>query len=84
MRGVPDIVGESNGRFFGIECKLDEKKYSQTPLQKVHEKMINEDGGIYIVALPHNWLELVEQLLPKDRITGVQKYGKKKREKFSK
>lgn len=85
VRGVPDIIGELNGRFFGIECKLDEKKYSQTPLQKIHEKMITYDGGLYYVVTPDNYKEILTSMIEESNdVTGVKIYGKKKREKFTK
>ena len=46
--GVPDIIACYKGRFIGIEVKNEIGKTS--PLQEVNLKMINESGGIGIVA----------------------------------
>lgn len=46
--GVPDIVACYKSRFIGIEVKNETGKTS--PLQDVNLKMINEAGGIGIVA----------------------------------
>lgn len=46
--GVPDILACYKGRFMGIEVKNEIGK--TTPLQDLNLKMINEAGGIGIVA----------------------------------
>ncbi len=46
--GVPDIIVCYKGRFIGIEVKNETGKTS--PLQDVNLKMINDAGGIGIVA----------------------------------
>ncbi len=46
--GVPDIIACYKGRFVGIEVKNETGKTS--PLQDVNLKMINDAGGIGIVA----------------------------------
>lgn len=46
--GVPDILACYKGAFIGIEVKNETGKTS--PLQDVNLKMINEAGGIGIVA----------------------------------
>ena len=46
--GVPDIIACYKGRFIGIEVKNETGKTS--PLQEINLKMINEAGGIGIVA----------------------------------
>lgn len=46
--GVPDIIACYKGRFIGIEVKNETGKTS--PLQDVNLKMINDAGGISIVA----------------------------------
>ena len=46
--GVPDIIACYKGRFIGIEVKNETGKTS--PLQDVNLKMINDAGGIGIVA----------------------------------
>lgn len=46
--GVPDIIACYKGKFIGIEVKNETGKTS--PLQDVNLKMINDAGGISIVA----------------------------------
>lgn len=46
--GVPDIIACYKGKFIGIEVKNETGKTS--PLQDVNLKMINDTGGIGIVA----------------------------------
>ena len=46
--GVPDIIVCYKGRFIGIEVKNESGKTS--PLQDVNLKMINDAGGIGIIA----------------------------------
>ena len=46
--GVPDILACYRGRFIGIEVKNENGK--TTPLQDLNLKMINDAGGIGIVA----------------------------------
>lgn len=46
--GVPDIIVCYKGRFIGIEVKNETGKTS--PLQDINLKMINDNGGIGIVA----------------------------------
>lgn len=56
--GVPDIIACYKGRFIGIEVKNETGKTS--PLQDENLKMINEAGGIGIVARS---LEEVKQVI---------------------
>lgn len=46
--GIPDIIGCLEGRFIGIECKVDKNKPS--PLQLAHGRLIEKSGGIFIIA----------------------------------
>ena len=47
-KGVPDIIGIINGRFFGIEVKIGKDR--QSAHQKEIEKEINDAGGVYFIA----------------------------------
>ena len=47
-KGVPDIIGIIDGRFFGIEVKIGADRQSAD--QKEIEKEINDAGGVYFVA----------------------------------
>ena len=46
--GVPDILACCNGKFYGIEVKTPKGKPSE--LQLKHLEMINEAGGVGIIA----------------------------------
>ena len=46
--GIPDIIACYKGVFLGIEVKLDYNKPSE--IQKAKLKLINDAGGIGIVA----------------------------------
>lgn len=47
-KGVPDIIGIIDGRFFGIEVKIGKDRQSAD--QKEIEKEINAAGGVYLIA----------------------------------
>ena len=47
-KGIPDIIGIINGRFFGIEVKIGADRQSAD--QKEIEREINDAGGVYFVA----------------------------------
>jgi len=47
-RGIPDIIGIINGRFFGIEVKIGKDRQSAD--QKEIEKEIGDAGGVYFIA----------------------------------
>lgn len=47
-KGVPDIIGIIDGRFFGIEVKIGKDRQSAD--QKEIEKEINAAGGVYFIA----------------------------------
>lgn len=48
--GIPDIVACIKGKFVGIEVKNTGKLYNQSEHQKIHQKLIEEAGGVYILA----------------------------------
>lgn len=58
--GVPDIIVCYKGKFIGIEVKNEKGKTS--PLQEANLKMINDAGGISIVA---RCVEDVEKVIDK-------------------
>lgn len=60
--GRPDIVSCVNGKFVAIEVKR-EKGGIQSEAQKVHQKNIENNGGIYILA---NSLECVTEVLEEE------------------
>jgi len=47
-RGVPDIIGIIDGRFFGIEVKIGKDRQSEH--QKEIEEEIKKAGGVYFIA----------------------------------
>jgi len=47
-KGVPDIIGIIDGRFFGVEVKIGADRQSAD--QKEIEREINDAGGVYFVA----------------------------------
>jgi len=47
-KGIPDIIGIIDGRFFGIEVKIGADRQSAD--QKEIEREINDAGGVYFVA----------------------------------
>lgn len=48
--GIPDIIACVNGRFVGIEVKNEGKLNTQSEQQKIHEELIKQSGGIFILA----------------------------------
>ena len=48
--GIPDIVACVDGRFVGIEVKNKGKLKNQSEHQKIHEQLIKESGGLFILA----------------------------------
>lgn len=46
--GIADIIAVHNGRHIEIECKTAVGR--QSPAQKIHQKRIEQAGGIYILA----------------------------------
>jgi hypothetical protein len=47
-KGIPDIVGVIDGRFYGIEIKFGRDRQSAD--QRVIELEITEAGGVYFIA----------------------------------
>jgi hypothetical protein len=47
-KGLPDICGVMNGKFYGIEVKFGKNKLST--FQKQAQEEIEKAGGIYVVA----------------------------------
>lgn len=47
-KGVPDIIGIIDGRFYGIEVKIGKDRQSAD--QKEVEREIKEAGGVYFIA----------------------------------
>ena len=60
-KGISDIVGCCNGKFFGIEVKIGKDRMS--PHQKDFQKHIESSGGVYFVAKDYKgFLEKWEEL----------------------
>ena len=50
LPGIPDIIACVKGRFVGIEVKNKGKLWNQSQEQKIHQALIEESEGIYILA----------------------------------
>lgn len=64
--GIPDIIACVKGRFVGIEVKNKGKLKNQSEHQKIHEQLIKDSGGIFILA---DSLETVKEILCKNTNT---------------
>ena len=66
IRGLPDIIGCYQGKFFGWELKRSEseakKQTGRIVLQRHRIKKIKKAGGIGEVVFPENLLLCFEQL----------------------
>lgn len=63
-RGIPDIIGIINGRFFGIEVKIGQDR--QSTYQKEIEEEINNAGGVYFIAKTYDdYLQKIHDVLSK-------------------
>ena len=66
LRGIPDLIGCINGRFFALEVKRSYKEASKTTgrivLQKHSLKQIKDSGGIGLLIYPENFKECLEEL----------------------
>jgi len=66
LRGIPDIIGVCNGRFFAWELKTSmaecRRKTGRTVLQRYTLDKINEAGGIGRFVCPKNFVESLEEL----------------------
>lgn len=61
-RGIPDIIGIIDGRFFGIEVKIGKDRQSE--YQKEIEEEINNAGGVYFIAKSYDdYLEKIHDVL---------------------
>lgn len=61
-RGIPDIIGIIDGRFFGIEVKIGKDRQSEH--QKEIEEEINNAGGVYFIAKSYDdYLEKIHDVL---------------------
>lgn len=47
-KGIPDIIGIIDGKFYGIEVKIGKDRQSAD--QKEIEKEIKDSGGVYFIA----------------------------------
>lgn len=60
-KGVPDIIGIINGRFYGIEVKIGRDRQSAD--QKEIEREINDAGGVYFIAKSYDdYLEKINSI----------------------
>lgn len=60
-KGVPDIIGIINGRFYGIEVKIGRDRQSAD--QKEIEREIIDAGGVYFIAKSYDdYLEKINSI----------------------
>ena len=60
-KGIPDIIGIINGRFYGIEVKIGRDRQSAD--QKEIEREINDAGGVYFIAKSYDdYLEKINSV----------------------
>jgi len=66
LRGIADIIGCKNGRFFALELKKNfkeaDKKSGRIVLQKHYIGKIKECGGYGKVAYPEIWQHTLHEL----------------------
>lgn len=60
-RGIPDIIGIKNGRFFALELKASDG--CPTALQKRNIKLIKKVGGYAVIVWPCDWERVKGELL---------------------
>ena len=58
--GIPDLLANVGGNFVAIEVKAQEGKPS--PLQKHHQELIRNSGGVCLIVYPNQWVELCNYL----------------------
>lgn len=67
LRGLPDIIGCYNGRFFGWELKRSpqeaRKRTGRIVLQRHILKLIRKNGGIGEIVHPDNLDKKLQELL---------------------
>ena len=56
-KGIPDILGCYNGRFFAIEVKGG-SSYGLTDLQRYNLKRINQAGGVGLCVYPSGFEQM--------------------------
>lgn len=63
IRGVPDIIGCYNGRFFAWELKVPPNRLKKESLQYHIVQRIKETGGLAREVTPATLQESIEELL---------------------
>lgn len=62
-RGIPDIVGCANGRFFAIEVKSAGRSNTVTQLQKRELLNIEFNGGIAMIVVGEDSINAVDKIM---------------------
>lgn len=66
IRGIPDIIGVYNGRFFAMELKKSRseanKKTGRIVLQRYTLRLIDKAGGLGYIVHPENLEEVFADL----------------------
>jgi len=67
IRGIPDIVGCINGKYFTLELKKDRsscrKRTGRIVLQRRGIEKVKAVGGFGEIVSPHNWEDTQKDLL---------------------
>ena len=66
IRGIPDIIGCCNGKFFALELKASEKEFRKRnprkALQQYFQVQWEEVGAFVRFVYPENWPDTKEAL----------------------
>ncbi len=62
VRGIPDVIICINGLFVAVELKKDSKKSADALQTYIGEKIYKNAMGIFFVAHPDNWHEILLKL----------------------
>lgn len=60
-RGIPDVLGCLNGRFFALELKVGKNKASA--LQELELRKIGESGAYAAIVYPDGWNQVLMEIL---------------------
>jgi hypothetical protein len=65
LRGIPDVIGCYQGKFFAWELKRDTRS-KPSVLQQYHLDLINKSGGLGRVVNPENYTSCFLELTGKE------------------
>jgi hypothetical protein len=67
MAGLPDLLGCWQGRFFGLEVKMPEKRMDVSPRQRFVMRLIADAGGTVAVVTTTSEADVVIRSIPGSR-----------------